>query len=59
VITAPCVTAVGAEHINDLPISYDISWYEQKAVLVLRSLRHLGVKGIRLGLTLPPSSRRT
>ncbi|NTW98159.1 MAG: hydroxylamine reductase, partial [Oscillochloris sp.] len=45
--------AVGAAHINDLPISYDIAWYEQKAVLVLLSLLHLGVKGIRLGPTLP------
>ena len=45
--------AVGAEHINDLPISYDIAWYEQKAVLVLLALLHLGVKGIRLGPTLP------
>ena len=39
--------------INDLPISYDIGWYEQKAVLVLLTLLHLGVKGIRLGPTLP------
>lgn len=45
--------AVGAEHVNDLPISYDIGWYEQKAVLVLLALLHLGVKGIRLGPTLP------
>lgn len=45
--------AVGVEHINQLPISYDIAWYEQKAVLVLLSLLHLGVKGIRLGPTLP------
>ncbi|NNJ11265.1 hydroxylamine reductase [Chloroflexales bacterium ZM16-3] len=45
--------AVGAEHINQLPISYDIAWYEQKAVLVLLALLHLGVKGIRLGPTLP------
>lgn len=45
--------AVGAQHINELPISYDIAWYEQKAVLVLLSLLHLGVKGIRLGPTLP------
>nr|WP_281257196.1 hypothetical protein [Candidatus Viridilinea mediisalina] len=36
-----------------MPISYDIAWYEQKAVLVLLSLLHLGVKGIRLGPTLP------
>lgn len=39
--------------INDLPIVYNISWYEQKAVLVLLSLLHLGVKNIRLGPTLP------
>lgn len=45
--------AVGAESVNDLPISYDIAWYEQKAVLVLLALLHLGVKGIRLGPTLP------
>ena len=41
------------EDINDLPISYDIAWYEQKAVTVLLALLHLGVKGIRLGPTLP------
>ncbi len=40
-------------HINDLPISFDIGWYEQKAVAVLLALLHLGVKGIRLGPTLP------
>ena len=39
--------------INDLPISYDIAWYEQKAVAVLLALLSLGVKGIRLGPTLP------
>lgn len=39
--------------INDLPISFDIAWYEQKAVLVLLALLSLGVKGIRLGPTLP------
>jgi len=43
----------GLEDINDLPISYDIGWYEQKAVAVLLALLHLGVKGIRLGPTLP------
>ncbi len=43
----------GLEDINDLPISYDIAWYEQKAVTVLLALLHLGVKGIRLGPTLP------
>ncbi|WP_028972890.1 hydroxylamine reductase [Spirochaeta cellobiosiphila] len=41
------------EDINDLPISYDIAWYEQKAVAVLLALLSLGVKGIRLGPTLP------
>ncbi|MEZ6855072.1 hydroxylamine reductase [Halodesulfovibrio aestuarii] len=41
------------ENINDLPISYDIAWYEQKAVAVLLALLSLGVKGIRLGPTLP------
>ena len=39
--------------INDLPLSFIISWYEQKAVAVLLSLLHLGVKGIRLGPSLP------
>ena len=41
------------DDINDLPISYDIAWYEQKAVTVLLALLFLGVKGIRLGPTLP------
>jgi len=41
------------EDINELPISFDIAWYEQKAVTVLLALLHLGVKGIRLGPTLP------
>ncbi|MBF0645693.1 hydroxylamine reductase [Desulfuromonas acetoxidans] len=41
------------DDINDLPISYDIAWYEQKAVVVLLALLHLGVKHIRLGPTLP------
>lgn len=43
----------GLEHVNDLPLSFDIGWYEQKAVIVLLALLHLGVKGIRLGPTLP------
>ena len=43
----------GLEDINDLPVSYDIAWYEQKAVAVLLALLFLGVKGIRLGPTLP------
>ncbi|MCG8564077.1 MAG: hydroxylamine reductase [Desulfobacterales bacterium] len=43
----------GLEDINELPLSFDIAWYEQKAVAVLLALLHLGVKGIRLGPTLP------
>lgn len=39
--------------INDLPIIYNISWYEQKAVIVLLALLYLGVKSIKLGPTLP------
>lgn len=39
--------------INELPISYNIAWYEQKAVIVLLSLLYLGVKNIHLGPTLP------
>ncbi len=41
------------EDINDLPIVYNIAWYEQKAVIVLLALLHLGVKNIHLGPTLP------
>ena len=41
------------DDINDLPLSFDIGWYEQKAVAVLLALLYLGVKGIRLGPTLP------
>ena len=41
------------DNINDLPISFDIAWYEQKAVAVLLALLSLGVKGIRLGPTIP------
>ncbi len=43
----------GLEDINELPISFDIAWYEQKAVAVLLALLSLGIKGIRLGPTLP------
>jgi len=39
--------------INDLPIAYNIAWYEQKAVIVLLALLYLGVKDIHLGPTLP------
>ena len=43
----------GLDDINDLPIAYNIAWYEQKAVIVLLALLHLGVKNIHLGPTLP------
>ncbi len=43
----------GLDNINELPISFDIGWYEQKAVAVLLALLYLGVKGIRLGPSLP------
>ncbi len=39
--------------VNELPLSLIISWYEQKAVCVLLALLHLGIKGIRLGPSLP------
>jgi hydroxylamine reductase len=45
--------ALQLESINDLPISYNIAWYEQKAVIVLLALLYLGVKNIQLGPTLP------
>jgi hydroxylamine reductase len=53
VIAKALAEAFGLDDINDLPVSYDIAWYEQKAVLVLLALLFLGVKGIRLGPTLP------
>ena len=43
----------GLDDINDLPITYNIAWYEQKAVIVLLALLYLGVKNIHLGPTLP------
>ena len=43
----------GLDDINKLPISYNIAWYEQKAVIVLLALLYLGVKNIHLGPTLP------
>lgn len=45
--------AFGLEDVNQLPISYNIAWYEQKAVIVLLALLYLGVKNIHLGPTLP------
>ncbi|MFW6287846.1 MAG: hydroxylamine reductase, partial [bacterium] len=53
VIAQKLAEAFEVDDINDLPISYDIAWYEQKAVAVLLALLSLGIKGIRLGPTLP------
>lgn len=53
VIAMKLQEAFGLDDINDLPIIYNISWYEQKAVIVLLALLHLGVKNIHLGPTLP------
>jgi hydroxylamine reductase len=53
VIALKLKEAFGLDDINELPVSYDIAWYEQKAVAVLLALLFLGVKGIRLGPTLP------
>ena len=43
----------GLDDVNDLPIAYNIAWYEQKAVIVLLALLYLGVKNIHLGPTIP------
>lgn len=53
VIAQKLAEAFGLEDIDDLPVSYNITWYEQKAVLVLFALLNLGVKNITLGPTLP------
>jgi hydroxylamine reductase len=53
VIAQRLAEAFGLKDINDLPVSYNIAWYEQKAVLVLLALLSLGVKNITLGPTLP------
>jgi hydroxylamine reductase len=53
VIALKLKEAFGLDDINQLPISYNIAWYEQKAVIVLLALLHLGVKDIHLGPTLP------
>lgn len=44
---------LGLDDINQLPIAYNIAWYEQKAVIVLLALLSLGVKNIHIGPTLP------
>ena len=43
----------GLDDVNQLPLAYNIAWYEQKAVIVLLALLYLGVKNIHLGPTLP------
>lgn len=53
VIALKLKEVLGLDDINELPIAYNIAWYEQKAVIVLLALLHLGVKNIHLGPTLP------
>ena len=53
VIALKLKEAFGLDDVNDLPIIYNIAWYEQKAVIVLLALLYLGVKNIHLGPTLP------
>ncbi len=53
VVAIKLAEAFGVDSVNDLPLSFDIGWYEQKAVTVLLALLHLGIKGIRLGPSLP------
>ncbi|HOP69682.1 MAG: hydroxylamine reductase [Dethiobacteria bacterium] len=53
VIALKLKEAFGLEDINQLPIAFNIAWYEQKAVIVLLSLLYLGFKNIHLGPTLP------
>ncbi len=53
VIALKLKEAFGLEDVNDLPISFDLGWYEQKAVAVLLALLYLGFKNIQVGPTLP------
>lgn len=53
VIALKLKEVLGLDDINELPISYNIAWYEQKAVIVLLALLSLGVRDIHLGPTLP------
>ncbi len=53
VIALKLKEAFGLDDVNDLPLSYNIAWYEQKAVIVLLALLYLGFKNIKLGPTLP------
>lgn len=53
VIALKLKEVLGLSDINELPIRYNIAWYEQKAIIVLLALLHLGVKNIKVGPTLP------
>lgn len=53
VIALTLKDVLGLDNVNQLPIAYNIAWYEQKAVIVLLALLALGVKNIHLGPTLP------
>ena len=53
IIAQKLAEAFDVESVNDLPLSFDIAWYEQKAVIVLLALLSLGIRKIRLGPTLP------
>ncbi len=53
VVAIKLAEVFGAKHINDLPVSFNVAWYEQKAVCVLLALLYLGIKKIRLTPTLP------
>jgi hydroxylamine reductase (hybrid-cluster protein) len=53
VVVAQTLAEASGVGINDLPISYNIGWYEQKAVLMLLALLHLGIKDITIGPRLP------
>jgi hydroxylamine reductase len=52
-IALKLMEAFGLDDVNKLPLSFNIAWYEQKAVIVLLALLHLGIKNIHLGPTLP------
>ncbi|MCD4704047.1 MAG: hydroxylamine reductase, partial [Methanosarcinaceae archaeon] len=53
IIAQGLMARLGFEDVNDAPISFNIAWYEQKAVIVLLTLLRLGIKDITLGPTLP------
>ncbi|MGD9706392.1 MAG: hydroxylamine reductase [Candidatus Delongbacteria bacterium] len=53
VIALELQKAFGLDDVNQLPLSFDIAWYEQKAILVLLALLYLGFKNMRIGPTLP------